>query len=168
MIKCRVSDKEKVGTIMEKVNKVLEKYRYDKGNLIQIMLELQDASGKNYLPVHWVEHVSKELDLSLSKIYEVITFYAMFHTEPRGKYLIEVCKSGPCHVSGSENIIQLLEKELGILKNETTKDGLFTLEMSSCFGACDIAPAIKIGEKVYGNLTEVTLKAVINSYREGL
>jgi NADH-quinone oxidoreductase subunit E len=151
---------------MERLNDILEKYRYAKENLIQIMLELQALSGKNYLPKEWVEYVAEALELPLSKVYGVITFYAMFSTEPRGKNLIEVCKSGPCHVAGSESIEQLLEKELGVKPGETTADGLFTIERSSCFGACDISPAIKIGEKVYGNLTQDSLKVVIDSYRE--
>jgi NADH-quinone oxidoreductase subunit E len=153
---------------MDKVQEVLKKFGNAKENLIQIMLELQQLSGKNYLPEEWVEYVAKSLDLPMSKVYGVITFYAMFDNELRGQNLIEVCKSGPCHVSGAENVLSLLENELGIKVDETTPDGLFTLERSSCFGACDIAPAIKIGEKVYGNLTKEKLKDIINSYREGL
>lgn len=149
---------------MEKINEILEKFGYANENLIQIMLELQQLSGKNYLPKEWVEHVAKALDLPMSKVYGVITFYAMFENKPRGKYLIEVCKSGPCHVAGSKSIVLMLENELGIKPGETTSDGLFTLELSSCFGACDISPAIKIDEKVYGNLTQDRLKEVINSY----
>lgn len=153
---------------MEKVNEVLNKYGKSKENLIQIMLELQQISGKNYLPAQWVEQVSEALNIPLSRVYGVITFYAMFHTEPRGKYLVEVCKSGPCHVTGAENVLRLLEQELGVAPGETTADGLFTLVPSSCFGACDIAPAIKIGEDVYGNLTPEKLKDIIHTYREGL
>lgn len=153
---------------MEKVQDVVKRFGNGGENLIQIMLELLQLSGKNYLPKEWVEYVAKELDLPISKVYGVITFYAMFDNEPRGKTLIEVCKSGPCHVSGAESIVIMLEKELGIKLGETTSDGLFTLEKSSCFGACDIAPAIKIGENVYGNLTQDSLREIINSYRKGL
>ncbi|MCX7709114.1 MAG: NADH-quinone oxidoreductase subunit NuoE [Clostridia bacterium] len=154
--------------MMESVKEVIKRYGNSKDNLIQIMLELQQLSGKNYLPDAWVKEAAEELGMPLSKVYGVITFYAMFSTEPRGKYVIEVCKSGPCHVSGSENIVHILEKELGIKPGETTADGLFTLELSSCFGACDIAPAVKIGENVHGNLTADSLKDLIISYREGL
>jgi NADH:ubiquinone oxidoreductase subunit E len=153
---------------MEKVDAVLEKFNNSKQNLIQIMLKLQGLSGKNYLPKEWIEYVAKALDMPLSKVYGVITFYAMFATEPRGKHIIEVCKSGPCHVTGSVNLVRMLEEELGIKPGETTPDGLFTLERSSCFGACDISPAIKIGENVYGNLTPDSLKTLIKAYREGL
>lgn len=153
---------------MEKVKEIVVKHGNAKENLIQIMLELQQLSGRNYLPSEWVSYVAESLDLPLSKVYGVITFYAMFNTEPKGKYLIEVCKSGPCHVSGSESILHMLEKELDVKPGETTKDEVFTLMLSSCFGACDIAPAIKIGEAVYGNLTQEKLKDIIISYREGL
>ncbi|HHY27253.1 MAG TPA: NAD(P)H-dependent oxidoreductase subunit E [Desulfitobacterium dehalogenans] len=151
---------------MERIDGILEKYRCSQENLIQIMLELQALSGKNYLPKEWVEYVADALELPLNKVFGVITFYAMFSTEPRGKYLIEVCKSGPCHVTGSETIEELLEEELGIKCSETTPDGLFTIEQASCFGACDISPAIKIGAKTYGNLTRDSLKEIIRSYRE--
>ncbi|MFA6808198.1 MAG: NAD(P)H-dependent oxidoreductase subunit E [Eubacteriales bacterium] len=152
---------------MDKVKEVLSKYHNEKENLVQIMLEVQKLSEKNYLPDEWVRYVAEALDLPLSKVYGVITFYAMFNNKPRGKNLIEVCKSGPCHVNGSANIIAMLEKELGIKPSETTSDGLFTIELSNCFGACDIAPAVKIGEKVYGNLTQDSIKNIINPYREG-
>ncbi|MGI1660437.1 MAG: NAD(P)H-dependent oxidoreductase subunit E [Desulfitobacterium sp.] len=151
---------------MERIDDILEKYRYAKDNLIQIMLEMQALSGQNYLPKEWVEYVAQAIDLPLNKVYGVISFYAMFSTEPRGKYLIEVCKSGPCHVSGAESIEHLLGEVLGIKTGETTQDGLFTIVQSSCFGACDISPAIKIGEKVYGNLTHEALRAVIDICKE--
>ncbi len=152
---------------MEKVKEILNRYGNSKDNLIQVMLELQNASGTNSLPHQWVEYVAQELNMPVSRVYSVITFYSMFGTVPRGKHLLEVCKSGPCHVTGAKNVLQLLEEKLNIKPGQTTEDGLFTLIQSSCFGACDIAPAIKIGEKVYGNLTKEKLSEIVNSYREG-
>lgn len=151
---------------MDRVKEILNRYSNSKDNLIQIMLELQKISGTNSLPKEWVEFVAEALDMPLSRVYSVITFYAMFGIEPRGKFLIEVCKSGPCYVSGSKNVLQLIEETLGIKAGETTADGTFTLILSSCFGACDIAPAIKIGEKVYGNLTKDKLVEIVNCYKE--
>lgn len=151
---------------MEKVREVLNRHGNSKDNLIQVMLELQNISGTNSLPHEWVEFVAEKLDLPLSRVYSVITFYSMFGIEPRGKYVVEVCKSGPCHVTGAENVLKLLEKEIGVKPGQTTEDGVFTLIQSACFGACDISPAIKIGEKVYGNLTAEKLTEIVNSYRE--
>lgn len=152
---------------MEKVREILNRHGNSKDNLIQVMLELQSMSGTNSLPHEWVVFVAEALDMPVSKVYSVITFYSMFGTEPRGRYLVEVCKSGPCHVSGAKNVLQLLEEKLGIKPGQTTQDRVFTLIQSSCFGACDIAPAIKIGEKVYGNLTSEKLSEIVDSYREG-
>lgn len=152
---------------MERVKQILNRHGNSKDNLIQVMLELQSISGTNSLPHEWVAFVAEALDMPISRVYSVITFYSMFGTEPRGKYLVEVCKSGPCHVTGSKNVLQLLEDMLAIKPGQTTEDGMFTLIQSSCFGACDIAPAIKIGEKVYGNLTGEKLSEIVNSYREG-
>lgn len=151
---------------MEKVREILNRYGNSKENLIQVMLELQNISGTNSLPHEWVEFVAKELDMPFSKVYSVISFYSMFGNTPRGKYLVEVCKSGPCYVTGAKNILQLLEDKLNIKPGQTTEDGVFTLIQSSCFGACDIAPAIKIGENVYGNLTSEKLSEIVESYRE--
>ncbi|MDF2985043.1 MAG: NADH:ubiquinone oxidoreductase 24 kD subunit [Eubacterium sp.] len=152
---------------MEKVREVLNRYGNSKDNLIQVMLELQNISGTNSLPHEWVEFVADELDMPLSRVYSVITFYSMFGTEPRGKYVVEVCKSAPCHVTGANSLLAMLEKELKVKPGQTTEDGVFTLIQSACFGACDISPAIKIGEKVYGNLTSEKLNEIVNSYREG-
>ncbi|WP_027627556.1 complex I 24 kDa subunit family protein [Ruminiclostridium cellobioparum] len=152
---------------MEKVREVLKRFGNSKDNLIQVMLELQNISGTNSLPHEWVEFVAAELDMPLSRVYSVITFYAMFGTEPRGKYVVEVCKSAPCHVTGAGSLLSMLEKELKVKPGQTTEDGVFTLIQSSCFGACDISPAVKIGEKVYGNLTPQKLNEIVNSYREG-
>jgi NADH:ubiquinone oxidoreductase subunit E len=152
---------------MEKVREILNHYGNSKDNLIQVMLELQSISGTNSLPHEWVAFVAEKLDMPISKVYSVITFYSMFGTVPRGKYLVEVCKSGPCHVTGAKNVLQLLEEKLAIKPGETTEDGMFTLIQSSCFGACDIAPAIKIGEKVYGNLTSEKLTEIVDSYKGG-
>lgn len=152
---------------MEKVIEILNRYGNSKDNLIQVMLELQNISASNSLPHEWVTFVAEKLDMPISKVYSVITFYSMFGTVPRGKYLVEVCKSGPCYVKGSKNVLELLEEKLAIKPGQTTEDGVFTLIQSSCFGACDIAPAIKIGEKVYGNLTSELLSDIVESYRGG-
>lgn len=149
------------------VNAVLTKYDNSKDKLVQILLDLQEGSGQNYIPREWLEEVSKKLDMPLTKVYDVATFYAMYNLEPKGRYVIEVCKSAPCRSRKAETIAQSLEKLLGVKMGETTGDGLFTLQHTSCFGACDISPAIKIGEKVYGNLNEDKLTEIIRSYREG-
>jgi NADH:ubiquinone oxidoreductase subunit E len=89
----------------------------------------------------------------------------MFELEPRGKYIIEVCNSGPCYVRNYKEVASVLEEILGIKVGETTEDELFTLQYTSCIGACDIAPAMKIGEEVYGNLNREKIEKIIDQYR---
>ncbi len=149
------------------VSEVLTKYDNSKDRLVQILLDLQEESGQNYIPREWLEEVSQKLDTPLTKVYDVATFYAMYNLDPKGRYVIEVCKSAPCRSRKAETLAQSLEKLLSIKMGETTADGLFTLQHTSCFGACDISPAIKIGEKVYGNLNEDKLAEIIRAYREG-
>lgn len=149
----------------EQLYKIINTYNKSKEMLIQILLELQEASGYNYLPEEWMKIVAFELDLPLSNVHNVATFYEMFSTEPRGKHLIEVCNSGPCHVNNSKGLVDMLEKNLGIKMGETTQDKLFTLTYSSCFGGCEVSPAIKIGENIYGNLDEEKIEQLIKNYR---
>lgn len=152
-------------SLLNQVDEIIERYNGSRERLIQILLDLQKVSGQNYLPEDCIIEISKKLDMQPSKVFEVATFYSMFNQEPKGKYIIEICKSAPCHVTGSENITKMFEEALGIKMGETTSDGLFTLQHSNCFGACDISPAVKIGEKVYGNLTKEKIKEIINMYR---
>jgi NADH-quinone oxidoreductase subunit E len=149
----------------EQVLKIIKNRKKEKEQLLAILLEIQKASGRNYVDREWARLVADELGLPLTKVYDVLTFYAMFSTEPRGKYVIELCKSAPCHVAGGAAVVSMLERQLGIKMGETTADGLFTLEYTACFGACDQAPAVKIGDKVYGKLTAEKVAEIIDSYR---
>lgn len=149
----------------QQIRYVVQKYEGGEENILAILLELQESSGQNYISEDCAEEVAKELNIPVSKVYDLLTFHSMFSTKPRGKYIIEICKSAPCHVNRSRETVKMFENELGIKMGETTSDKLFTLQYTSCIGACDIAPAVKIGEKVYGNLTEEDVKKIIQEYR---
>ena len=153
-------NKEQVLEIIQNKGKAKEK-------LLSILLAIQEVSGRNYVDKEWAKLVAVELGIPLTKVYDVLTFYAMFSTKPRGKYVIEICNSAPCHVSKSSLVVQMFTEELGIKMGETTSDNLFTLQYTSCFGACDLAPAVKIGAKVYGHLTGEKVAEIIKTYREG-
>ncbi|MFD3156004.1 NAD(P)H-dependent oxidoreductase subunit E [Haloimpatiens sp. FM7330] len=150
-----------------KIKTILKKYDFSKQKLISILHEIQKLSTENYISEQHATIISQELNIPLSEIYDIMTFYDMFEHRPRGKYVIEVCNSAPCHVRNSKKMISTLEKLLSIKMGETTEDKLFTLKYTSCIGACNISPAIKIGENVYGNLTEERLKIIISKYKEG-
>ena len=110
-------------------------------------------------------HISRELNIPESQIYTIMTFYSLFSLTPRGKYIIQVCNDVPCHVQGAADIVEMLEDSLKITMGETTPDGLFTLEYTSCIGCCDKAPAIRIGTEVFGHLTETEISRIITRFR---
>ncbi len=150
----------------EQILGIIAKYGKAKEQLLAILLDIQEASGSNCVTEEWAQLVAKELDLPLSKVFDVLTFYAMFSTKPRGRYVIEICNSAPCYYSNSEKVAEIFQEMLGIKMGETTPDGLFTLLYTSCIGACDQGPVAKIGDKVYGFLNKDKITGIINEYRE--
>jgi NADH-quinone oxidoreductase subunit E len=151
----------------DQVLKIMQNYNNDPQQLIAVLLDIQTASGKNFVEKQWAQLAAEVLDVPLSKVFDVLTFYSMLSTEPRGEYVIEICKSTPCHFTGGEEAVRWLESAAGVKLGETTADGKITLSYSSCFGACDIAPAVKIGDDVFGYLTEEKIKTLVSYCREG-
>jgi NADH-quinone oxidoreductase E subunit len=148
----------------ETIKEIVQTYKDVRGGLIPALHALQAAYG-NHLPEGALTELATGLNIPLCRIYGAVTFYTMFSTTPRGKNIIRVCESPPCHLMGAQNIIGVLEDELGIRIGETTRDGLFTLEMTSCIGACDRAPAMMINEEVYGDLTRGRIVEVLKKFR---
>jgi NADH-quinone oxidoreductase subunit E len=151
----------------EKVLEIMECYGNNPQQLIAILLDIQAASNRNYVEKRWAELASSVLGIPLSKIYDVLTFYAMFSTKVRGEFVIEICRSTPCHFTKAEEVKRWFEEAAGINIGETTKDGQLSLIRTSCIGACDIGPAVKIGEHVFGNLTEEKVKTLVRHCMEG-
>ena len=151
----------------DQVLKIMEGYGNDSQQLIAVLLDIQAASGRNYVDQQWAELTSRILNVPLSKVYEVLTFYAMFSTKPRGEYVLELCRSTPCHFTKAEEVLRWFEAAAGIKAGETTADGRISLLRTSCVGACDIGPAVKIGDNVFGNLTEEKVKTLVKCCREG-
>jgi len=149
----------------EQVIAIINKYNKEKEQLLSILLDIQCASGENYVAEEWAEVVAKELELPISKVHDVLTFYAMFSIKPQGKYVIEICKSTPCHITKADAVVKMFEEVLGVGLGQTTPDKLFTLMHTNCVGACDIGPVAKIGEEVYGNLTAAKVAEIVTSYR---
>lgn len=122
------------------------------GPLMPTLHKAQELFG--CIPLDIQKIISKELDISVSTINGVVTFYSRFSTEPKGKHIIGVCLGTACYVRGSQEILDAVSKELEIGVGETTKDGQFTLQATRCLGACGLAPVFTIGEEVYGNATK--------------
>jgi NADH-quinone oxidoreductase subunit E len=134
-------------------------------SLISLLQKLQGSFG--YLPEEALEEVAKELKIPLSGVYGVATFYTQFRFTPLGKYVVRICHGTACHVTGSENISQALEQDLGIKEGETTKDGLITLERVACLGCCSLAPTVMINDKVYGRMTHDKMRRMLKQMRGG-
>lgn len=147
---------------------VLNKYGKSKDNLLYILHDIQDSNPRHYLTEEDLKEVAKWLELPYSYVHGVATFYSMFSLKPRGKYIIRVCESPTCHLMGASNIIIELVKSLGVGIGETTKDEIFTLELTSCIGVCGVAPAMMINSEVYGNLTSEKIAQIIDEKRREL
>lgn len=139
------------------------------GKQSSIITVLQDVQGKyRYLPEEVLEYIAERMDISSSKIFGIATFYENFSLEPKGKYVIKVCDGTACHVRKSIPILEALYKDLELSdKKHTTDDQLFTVETVSCLGACGLAPAININDKVYGKMTPEAAIELIHEIRRG-
>jgi NADH-quinone oxidoreductase E subunit len=146
----------------EAIDTIVAAHAGHEGALLPVLREVQEVVG--YLPEWALKRVALGLGLSLSRVYGVATFYSLFTTKPKGQYVIRVCESAPCHVQGAQEVINALMRELGVGFGETTPDGRFTLEAVSCLGTCGVAPAVMIGDRVYGNLTPETVLTVLEEY----
>jgi len=148
------------------IQDICSRFSSIKGGLLPALHAVQSVCG-NWLPMEALQMVSREFNLPYAYLYGVLSFYTMFATQPRGKFIIRLCESPPCHVMGAESLQEVLEKELGIHVGQTTGDGLFTLEHTACLGVCEIAPVMQINEVVHGRLTADSVKQILADYRAG-
>lgn len=149
---------------LEKMEKIIEEYRSQQGALVPILQEIN--STYNYLPENVLRYVSQELEIPLSLMYRLATFYNAFSLKPVGKHKITVCTGTTCHVKGAPRILDTMERELGIKPGETTEDMNFTLETVNCLGCCGLAPVLTVGEDLYGKITLTKLPQIIEQYTE--
>ena len=145
------------------IPKIIEKYEYrDKGNLIQILQEVQRAQG--YIPGEALNSISNHLWISRSEIFGVASFYSQFKFNPPGRHSIKICLGTACHVQGGDFLLNALNSEIGIAPNETTEDGRFDLERVACLGCCALAPVVMIDETIYSNVSVIKLKETLAKY----
>lgn len=149
------------------IQKILEKYDKNEENILFALHDIQDSKNEKYITMEELKKVAKYFNVPLSRVTGVATFYTMFSLRKRGKYIIRVCESAPCHVSGALDVIKTFKEVLNLEKiGDTTSDGLFTLETTSCLGVCGLGPVCQINEEVYGNLTSDKVKEIIENIRE--
>jgi len=147
-----------------KIDKILSSHPFAKRDkVIPILQEIQEIEG--YISQNAVVKVSKHLAMPASKIYGVATFYNQFRFKPKGKYHILVCRGTACHVKGSQSALKLVEECLKIKAGDTTRDGLFSLEVVCCMGACGLAPVISINGECHAKVTPDRLRNLVETLK---
>lgn len=152
--------------VLQKVNEIIARYPdgKQKSALIPI-LHIAQEENNGWLSVEAMDYVAGLLQLKPIEVYEVATFYSMYNLKPVGKYVFEVCQTGPCMLKGSDDIIAYIKEKLGIGVGETTKDGMFTLKLVECLGACGYAPMMQMGKHYKEHLTPAKVDQIIEECR---
>lgn len=143
--------------------RIIHRYPKEKRYTLAMLQDIQRENG--FISQEAMEYISKYLNLPMSHIYNIATFYKALSLRPKGKHIIRICNGTACHIRGADSIKEELFNMLGIRPGETSKDGLFSLEVVNCLGACALAPVIVIDNKYYGKLTKEKLKAVVAQYK---
>lgn len=146
-----------------KIDDIIDKYNSDREALLMIMQDINELY--NFVPPECIPVLADKLGLRSSHIYSVATFYKTISLEPRGKYIVNVCTGTACHVRGAERIIDALEDKLNIEPDQTTDDGMFTLETVRCLGCCAAGPVIMINKHIHGGLDRSSVLNIIDDYK---
>lgn len=151
---------------LQKVQEIIARYPEgkQKSALIPVLHLAQEANG-GWLSAEAMDHVAELLQIKPIEVYEVATFYSMYNLKPVGKYLFEVCQTGPCMLRGSDSIIEYIKSKLGISVGGTSKDGMFTLKTVECLGACGYAPMMQLGKFYKEHLTKEKVDQIIDECR---
>ncbi|MFP3927910.1 MAG: NADH-quinone oxidoreductase subunit NuoE [Desulfobacteraceae bacterium] len=141
---------------------ILERHRGGKWALIPLLQEVQEVFG--FVPPEALDPIAEALHLFPTEVEGVVTFYAGFSLEPKGRYVVRVCKGTACHVRGGRSILRLMKKELGLEEGETDSEYRFTLETVACLGACFLAPTMMVNKTYYGKLSPTKVRSVLAQY----
>lgn len=153
---------------LEEVRGLTRKYPEGRGKSALIRaLHIAQEENDGWLSIPAMDHVADVLGITPIEVYEVASFYSMFNLQPVGKYVLEFCHTGPCAIEGAERIIEYAKLKLGIGKNQTTPDGIFTIKEVECLGACGYAPMMQVGEFYHEHLTETKLDQFFEDCRAG-
>ena len=155
--------KEQMDAKLVELKAFIEVTKGTKGPLMPVMQKAQELFGFLSLEIQTV--IAEGLDIPVSEVYGVATFYAQFSLEPKGDNIISVCTGTACYVKGAQAVLDKVEEILGITGGQTTEDGLFTIENTRCLGCCGLAPVMTINEHVYGKVTPDQIPAILDSYR---
>lgn len=144
------------------IKEICSSFNNDPQELINVLHGCQEHFG--YLPAEVQEVISDEMEIPVSKIYGVVTFYSFFSMTPKGMHPISICLGTACYVRGAEKVLEEFKKELGIQVGQTTPGGKFSLSTLRCVGACGLAPVVLIGDKTYGRVAPDDVKTILKEY----
>jgi len=155
--------------VLGKIRDLIKRYPegQQKSALLPVLHMAQEELG-GYLSVDVMDYVASLLSILPIEVYEVATFYSMFYITPVGKFVIEVCRTGPCAISGGEQILHYLEEKLKIRTGETTPDGLFTLKAVECLGSCGTAPVMQVNTRFFENLSNEKIDRILEDLRKSV
>lgn len=143
---------------------IIDEYRDQKWGLIPLLQHIQEIFG--FIPPEAIEPIAESLNLFPSQVQGVITFYAGFTLEPKGKYVVRVCRGTACHVKGGRGILRYMQKELDLEEGETSSDYQFTLETVACLGACFLAPTMMVNRTYFGKLSPTKVSSIVSEYKK--
>ena len=146
------------------IDEVVHKHNVEQGAVIPILQEIQDTYG--YVPPAAMQRIADDMNVPVSEIYGIVTFYAQFRLEPLGKYLIKVCHGTACHLCGADMVALILAQAIGVKEGETSEDGLFTVERVACIGCCSLAPVMTVNGEAYGRLTPEAIGKIVGGIRK--
>ncbi len=158
-IKVKVKEKDLI-----KIKEICKSFNNEQGELINVLHKTQEHFG--YLPAEIQEVVAQELEMSVAKVYGVVTFYSFFTMLPKGKFPISICTGTACYVRGADNVLQEFKRQLEIEVGETTDDGKYSLSCLRCVGACGLAPVVLVGDKTYGRVSPEGVKEILAEYQD--
>ena len=145
---------------------ITKKYSPELENLLLILTEFQNRNKENYIRDEDMVWIAEYLNITMSAVYGVVTYYSMFSTIPRGRFVIRVCRSPVCSMMGSDTVVTNLESHLGMQEGLVSGDGLFSYEQVECLGQCDKAPSMMINDEVYGHVTLQEIEKIISSLQK--
>jgi NADH-quinone oxidoreductase subunit E len=147
---------------VQAIDSILEKYAYKHENIIGIMQDVQAID--NYLPEETLRYISRKMEISLTRIFDIITFYKAFSLVPRGRHIIKVCCGTACHLGGAVSNIEQIKRTLKIEEGDTTDDRMFSFETVNCLGACALAPVVAVNDEYHEAVNAGKVEKIISSY----
>ncbi len=148
---------------LAKVDEIIDRHGARQENLVAILLDCQEEFS--HLPEPLIRQVSRRVEVSVTSVLGIATFFRAFSLEPVGKHHISICMGTACHVKNAPALAEAFERELNIKKGETTKDKVFSIDTVNCLGCCGLAPVVNIGKDVHGKLKQADIKRILDKYR---